>query len=83
MLIPHMGKPSQYHKKRFANHKLKWYREVTIGMNLLIRFEGQAKTIANFEYEGSLSKAVLLGRIATPFQKQTLGMGCTVTLFQK
>ena len=38
MLIPHVGKPSLYPKKKFADHKIEMVQEEIIGTNLSMRF---------------------------------------------
>lgn len=73
MLIPHVGKPSLYPKKKFADHKI----EVVPGGNHWHEFIDAVrgagpKPSANFEYAGPLSETVLLGGIATRFKNETL-----------
>jgi hypothetical protein len=73
MLIPHVGKPSLYPKKKFADHKI----EVVNGGNHWHEFIDAVrgagpKPSANFEYAGPLSETVLLGGIATRFKNETL-----------
>jgi hypothetical protein len=73
MLIPHVGMPSLYPQKKFADHKI----EVVQGTNHWHEFINAVrgtgpKPSANFEYSGPLSETILLGGIATRFKSETL-----------
>ena len=73
MLIPHVGMPSLYPKKKFADHKMQvveggnhWHEFIDA-----VRGTGP-KPSANFDYSGPLSETILLGGIATRFKNETL-----------
>ena len=73
MLLPHVGMPSLYPRKKFADHKIElvegtnhWYEFIEA-----VRGTGP-KPSANFEYAGPLSETILLGGIATRFKDETL-----------
>lgn len=73
MLLPHVGMPSLYPKKKFPGTPFKIVEGVNHWHQFIdaIRDSGK-KPSAHFDYAGPLTESVLLGGIATRFPNQTL-----------
>jgi hypothetical protein len=72
MVVPHIARPLLYPDKKFKDFN---YPQVASGDHygeFVEACRGNGKTLANFDYAGPLTEAVLLGGVASRFPKTTL-----------
>ena len=72
MLIPHVGMPSLYPKKKFADHKMQVVEGGNHWHEFIDAVRGTGPNHQLILITGPLSETILLGGIATRFKNETL-----------
>jgi len=72
MLLPHIGQPQLLPVVQFESYPMPRITGDNHWTQFVDACRGKGRTLANFDYAGPLTEAVLLGSVATHFPKTTL-----------
>jgi predicted dehydrogenase len=72
LVIPHVNRPLLYPDKKFKDFKYPAIASADHYGEFVDACRGKGKTLADFSYAGPLTETVLLGGVASRFQKTTL-----------
>lgn len=72
MVLPHIARPILLPVEDFKDFKMPEVKGSNHWHQFVAAIQGKGTTLANFDYAGPLTEAVLLGSVATRFPNQTL-----------